>query len=139
MNPTPQLPTAPDIPLHDIKPLVEISDYSLTMLIVLIVVGLIVLAGASVLLWRLWKRRNEANARRDAFEALEAVDFADAKHSAYAITKQGLVFADDSARCREAYDALVARLAPYKYKKSVEPIDDETVSYYQIYLGMIDV
>ena len=46
---------------------------------------------------------------------------------------------DDSTRCREAYDALVDRLAPYKYRKAVDPIDEETRSYYAIYLGMIDV
>jgi hypothetical protein len=51
----------------------------------------------------------------------------------------GRAFADDSQRLREAYDNLVARLERYKYKKRVGPIDDESRSYYKIYLEMIDV
>ncbi len=139
MRAAPQLPTAPDIPLHDIKPLVEITDYSFTLFVAVVATATVLLVGTAVLLWRLWRRRREASARLDAFRALEAVDFSDPKRAAYTITKAGFPFADDSTRCREAYDALVDRLAPYKYRKAVDPIDDETRSYYAIYLGMIDV
>jgi len=65
--------------------------------------------------------------------------FKDAKRAAYDITKYGYVFADDSARNREVYENLLRRLAPYKYKKEVGAMDAETKSYFNIYLGMIDV
>jgi hypothetical protein len=139
MNPAPQLPSAPDIPLHDIKPLVEVPDHTFGMFIALIVVAVIFVTGVLFLLWRLWQQRNRVNERQDAFDALESVDFGDAKEAAYAVTRYGLFFAEDSPRCREAYDALVERLVPYKYKKQVDAIDEETRSYYDIFVGMIDV
>lgn len=139
MKPAPTLPSAPDIPLHDIKPLLEVPDHTFWVFVVVVVAGIILVAGALFLLWRYWRTRKEANLRHNAFEALGSVDFSDPKQAAYAITRHGALFAGDSTRCEEAYASLVARLAPYKYKKSVEPIDEETVSYYNIYLGMIDV
>jgi hypothetical protein len=139
MNPAPQLPSAPDIPLHDIKPLVEVNDHTFVMFALLVGVGALLLLGVLYLLWRFWRHRRRANVRRETFARLESVDFSDSKKAAYAITRDGLLFAGDSPRCSEAYEALVARLAPYKYKKRVDAIDEETVSYYEIYVGMIDV
>ena len=91
------------------------------------------------LLWKFWQRRKEVNERQRCFEHLQNVDVTDAKQAAYAITQYGRIFAEDSPRCEEAYAGLISRLAPYKYKKSVDPIDEETLSYYRIYVGMIDV
>ena len=139
MTPAPQLPTAPDIPLHDIKPLLEVHDQTYTMFVLLVAAAVVLLLGSLYLLWRFWRHRKRVNLRKETFKALESVEFGDSKQAAYAITRHGLLFAGDSPRCREAYDALVARLAPYKYRKRVDAIDEETVSYYQIYVGMIDV
>jgi len=138
MTPAPTLPSAPDIPLHDIKPLMEVPDHSLTLLLLLAAALLVVIAGAGYALWRRFRRRRY-DERRETFARLESVDFSDPKAAAYAVTRDGARFAGDSQRCKEAYDALVARLGAYKYKKGVAPVDEETVSYYRIYVGMIDV
>jgi hypothetical protein len=132
-------PNSPDIPLHDIKPLVEINDHSFILFVALIVAGIVLTAALGYLLWRFWRQRKQENLRQKSFEALEAVDLENPKQAAYAITKHGLCFAEDSPRIREAYDNLVSRLAPYKYRKVVGSIDEETISYYQIFVGMIDV
>ena len=50
---------------------------------------------------------------------------------------QGL--AGGGRRLNESYLNLVSRLEVYKYKKVVSAIDDESRSYYKIYLEMIDV
>lgn len=132
-------PSAPDIPLHDIKPLVEISDHSFMVFVTLIIAAIVLIAALGYLLWRFWRQRHHENVRQKCFEALETIDLEDPKQAAYAITKYGLCFADDSPRLREAYENLVSRLGPYKYRKEVERIDEETVSYFQIFVGMIDV
>ena len=72
-------------------------------------------------------------------DALGTVDLDDAKRAAYAITTLGRCFAGDSPRMQEAYRNLSARLEPYKFKKTVPPIDEETRAYFRIFLGMIDV
>lgn len=128
-----------DIPLHDIKPLMEVNEYSFILFMGLIVIGTILLLGLAYLLFLFLKRRKKENTRKDAYALLQSVDFKDAKVSAYAITAHGFVFAEDSAQTKEAYANLVNRLAPYKYKKEVESIDAECKSYYEIYVGMIDV
>jgi ATP-dependent Zn protease len=128
-----------DIPLHDIKPLVEVPDNSFVLFVLLIIVALILFLGLAYLLFVYFRRRKKTNHRKEALQALKNVDFKDAKHTAYAITKHGLVFANDAPRNKEVYENLVNRLSPYKYKKVVEEIDNECRSYYKIYVGMIDV
>ncbi len=128
-----------DIPLHDIKPLVEVNDNSFILFMSLVIIGAIVITGLAYLLFLFLKRRKKENTRKEAYALLRDVDFKDAKTSAYAITAHGFIFAEDSPRIKEAYENLVNRLAPYKYKKEVESIDAECKSYYEIYVGMIDV
>jgi len=132
-------PSSVDIPLHDIKPLVEIEDYSFWMLNGLIVAVVLISAALLYLLWRYLSERRRYNHRKTCIKALENVSFANAKEAAYAISRHGLCFADDSPRLQAAYNNLVSKLEPYKYKKTVEKIDDDTISYYHIYVGMIDV
>lgn len=132
-------PSAYDIPLHDIKPLMEVPDSSFILFTVILSIVVILFLGALFLLYRFVRNRQTVNLRKLHYAALEAIDFSDPKKAAYAITDHGRTFADDSERLREAYDNLVMRLDRYKYKKLVETIDDESRSYYKIYLGMIDV
>ena len=132
-------PSSYDIPLHDIKPLMEVPDNSAVVLGIMIIIAALLLSGALYLLYRFVRSRQTLNLRKVHFDALGKVDFSDSKKAAYAITDHGRIFADDSERLREAYDNLVVRLNRYKYRKMVEDIDEESRSYYKIYLGMIDV
>jgi len=132
-------PQTVDIPLHDIKPLVEVPDQSLYVFLALVATGLAVLGALLYLLWRHIKNKNAYNVRKAYFAELEAVSFDNAKEAAYAITKYGLLFADDSPSTREVYENLVSKLSAYKYRKTVPKIDEETKGYYQIYIEMIDV
>jgi len=132
-------PSSYDIPLHDIKPLMEVPDSSFVILGTLLAFAALLLSGALYLLYRFAKKRRQINIRKLRYEALVNIDFDDPKRAAYAITEYGRTFAGDSDRLREAYANLVGRLAQYKYKRRVEPIDEESRSYYKIYLGMIDV
>ena len=132
-------PSSYDIPLHDIKPLMEVPDSSFTLLIILTGVIALLLLGAIFLLYRFMRDRKTVNLRKVNYKLLNAIDFSDPKKAAYNITEYGRLFANDSERLREAYNNLVARLEAYKYRKAVETIDAESMSYYKIYLEMIDV
>ncbi|MEA3373599.1 MAG: hypothetical protein U9Q62_07925 [Campylobacterota bacterium] len=140
MNPnTPTLPSAPDIPLHDIKPLIEVPDNSFIWFTSLLGLAAIFILALLYLLWRFLRRSKAENIRKEHYQALQEISFADPKQAAYAMTRYGLTFADDAPRTKESYSNLIERLAPYKYKKAVDPIDDETIGYYRIYIEMIDV
>jgi hypothetical protein len=140
MNPVlPAMPSSPDIPLHDIKPLVEVPDHSLLLLSVLVVLAAVLIGGIIFLVWRSFSGRKKVDLRKRNYKLLENITFDDPKKAAYAITRYGLMFAEDGERYKEAYGNLVSRLAPYKYKKNVAPIDEEAIAYYRIYIEMIDV
>lgn len=132
-------PTSYDIPLHDIKPLMEVPDSSFVILLFISGITVIVLFSALFLLYRFIRARRSVNLRKVHYQILQKISFADPKQAAYQITEYGRLFAGDSERLHEAYNNLVSRLERYKYRPVVDAIDDESLSYYNIYLGMIDV
>jgi flagellar biosynthesis/type III secretory pathway M-ring protein FliF/YscJ len=128
-----------DIPLHDIKPIVEVQEYSLYYFILLVAVALFLVVALSYLVYKYWKKKSAYNKRKDDKKILDTLSFENPKETAYAITLYGATFSQDSARHQEMYQNLLGRLEKYKYKKIVESIDEETRSYYQLYKEMCDV
>ena len=128
-----------DIPLHDIKPLLEIQEYSLYYLIGVSTVVAFAVFAILYLVLKWIKNRNAFNIRKEHFKLLNAVDISDAKRAAYDITFYGNTFSDDSPRHSEMYKNLLERLDSYKYKKNVDAIDSEVIGYVELYRGMIDV
>jgi len=129
----------PEIPLHDIKPLVAIHEYSLYYFLALVLLGLLVLAGIIYLIVKYFQARNAFNIRKEHFELINQVDFKDAKRSAYDLTFYGATFANDTPQMHNMYEKMFAKLEAYKYKKDVDEIDDETRGYVDVYRGLIDV
>ncbi len=132
-------PSAPDIPLHDIKPLLEVSDYSFYYFIGALAAAGVVLAALLFWAWRRFVQSRRHSARKIAYTALKAVDFSDPKAAAYAITRYGHLFENDGERQREAFTHLCSLLETYKYRPHVEMIDPKTRGYYENFVGMIDV
>jgi len=128
-----------DIPLHDIKPIVDVQEYSLYYLLGSIAVGVLVTSGVLYLLYLWYKKRNAFNIRAYNAKLLNELDLSDTKNSAYAISNYGLTFKDDSPRHTEMFKNISERLESYKYKKTVDTFDDETLGYIELYKGMIDV
>lgn len=127
-----------DIPLHDIKPIVEIQEYSLYYLLGLIGLGLIVLSLIIYFLYLWYKKRNAFNLRKHHLELLGELDFSDTKNTAYAISSYGITFKDDSPRHTEMFHNISERLEVYKYRKNVSAFDEETIGYIEVYKGMLD-
>lgn len=127
-----------DIPLHDIKPLVDVPDYSIYLFIGLVILALAFAAGAALFLLKKFRNRSQSE-RRKLYAQLASVDFSDPKKAAYAISEIGYRFVEDNERTAKAYHNLFERLEPYKYAPTVKMIDEETIGYYRLYLGIIDV
>ena len=128
-----------EIPIHDIKPLVEIQDYSFYYFLALCIVGVLILLGVLYLVYHFYKHKHKFNIRKEHFKLLKKVNFKDAKKAAYDITYYGHTFKDDSPRHTKAYEDLLHRLEKYKYKKVVDKLDSETIHFIELYRGMIDV
>lgn len=132
-------PEAFDIPLHDIKPLIEIQEYSMYYLIGVSVIGVVLFLALAYLAFKYFKNRNQFNIRKFNLNKLKTIDFSEPKKAAYEITSYGLVFKDDSERHSRAFTSLQEDLESYKYKKNVDDFSDDTKHLFEIYLGMLDV
>lgn len=128
-----------DIPLHDIKPLIEIQEYSLYYFIALVIVATMVVLGVIYLVYNYIKNRNRFNIRAEHLKLLKQLDLNDTKKAAYEITQFGATFAEDSEQHQRTYENLVELLESYKYKKSVENFDLQTRQSIENYIGMLDV
>jgi len=128
-----------EIQLHDIKPLLEIQEYSLYYFIVLVSVSIILLLGISYLLYKYFKNKKKFNIRKEHLKSLHEISFDDAKKAAYEITFYGATFKDDSQRHAKAYEHLLEHLEAFKYKKDVGAFSDDAKHYFEVYLGLIDV
>ena len=128
-----------DIPLHDIKPLLEVQEYSLYYFLAASFVAVILILGIIYLIYRYFKKRNAYNIRKEYIKNLSNLDYSDTKKTAYLISFYGAIFKDDSPRHTEMYQNISQRLESYKYKKAVESFDDETLGYIDLYKEMLDV
>ena len=128
-----------DIPLHDIKPIVDVQEYSLYYFLGVSSLVVLFTFGVAYLIYKWLQKRNAFNIRKEHFKLLNSLDLSDTKQSAYAITAYGLTFKDDSQRHQEMYNNITNRLDMYKYKKEVEEFDSEMLGYIELYKGMIDV
>jgi N-acetyl-anhydromuramyl-L-alanine amidase AmpD len=127
-----------DIPLHDIKPLVEIQEYSMEYLIAINVVLIIIIMAFLYILFKWFQDKKKYNERKEHFKILENLDMNDTKNTAYKLTLYGYTFKDDTPRHQKAYNELFENLQRYEYKKEVESFDSETLHFIEIYQGMID-
>jgi len=127
-----------DIPLHDIKPLVDVPDNSfmLLMIIASVIIGVIVLVIA-IWLWKLFKKNKEVNLKKVYMKKMNAIDISNAKQAAYEISEYGrkLASTDKELALLESLDN---HLNQYKYKKSVEQIDEETLAHFKVFLEVLD-
>lgn len=131
--------TANEIPIHDIKPLLEIHEYSLYYFISIVVGATLILLGVIYLIYRWYKNKNRFNIRAEHYKLLNNIDYTNPKKAAYDITLYGETFKDDSERHQRGYENMLERLQKYKYKKEVDSFDDDTYHYIELFQGLIDV
>ena len=130
---------AVDIPLHDIKGLIEVPDYSIYYFTAAVIVGLLIIAGVFYLLYRYLKYKNRYNIRKEHLKAIRNIDMNDTKKAAYELTRYGLTFRDDSPRHQKHYELMLHALDAFKYKKKVDAFDSETLRHIHNYEEMLDV
>jgi len=128
-----------EIPLHDIKPLLEIQDYSFYYFLGVVILLSVLVLGALYLLYKYFKNKKTFNIRKEHHKILNSIDMNETKKAAYELTQYGATFKDDSERNLKTFHDLTDRLEKYKYKKSVEAFDSDALRVIELYRGMIDV
>lgn len=126
-----------ELKIHDIKPLVEISDYSLFLFILLCTLGALVVIAFIYLIYKLIKNRGK-NQRKVTFNKLKEVDLKNSKKAAYEITKYARELSI-SEREKNLCEELIRELEKYKYKKEVKEFDKESLVKYEMFCEGVDV
>jgi hypothetical protein len=127
------------IALHDIKPLIEIHEYSLYYFIGVCILAALILVGFLYLIYKWYKNKKRFNKRAHDFKMLNAINYKNPKKAAYDLTLYGATFNDDSQRHQKAYEHMLEKLEQYKYKKNVENFDADTIHTIELFKEMIDV
>jgi len=128
-----------DIHLHDIKPILEIKEYSFYYFLGGSLLSLIFFMGVIYLIYKYLKNKNKFNIKKYHLELLRNIDITNPKKAAYEITLYGVTFKDDSSRHEQIYNNLISTLEPFKYKKHVKPLSDEALNYFELYKEMCHV
>jgi len=119
--------------LKDIKPLLDIPDNSFYIYWGLIVfASLLVVAILFFAAKRLWENR-KINLAKGYLEKLQAINWKDAKQSAYEATHYARLLATDERR-KELFSQLEPMLEQYKYKKEVNAVDQDTQNKFNLYM-----
>lgn len=123
--------------LRDIKPLVQIPDFSLYVLVFVVFVAILVLVLVAMRVYSHFK-----NAKKSkivvAKKALKELDFTHSKKTAYIITKYASYLIKNSFH-QELYDELLGVMSKYKYQKEVPLISDEDREKIKTFLEACDV
>jgi len=121
--------------LRDIKDLVDIPDLSFWLYVALLFFVTLAVALAVYGLIRLVSRKKVDERQRTLERLRRIAEEGDAKKIAYAVTLEGPKLIRDSSALK-IYEELLRRLARYKYKKKVPPLDGETRRYLELFLRM---
>ena len=123
--------------LHDIKPLIALTDYSLFLFIVILIIAVLL---GFILFKKSYKYATEhckICCEKYFFVQYTKVDWNNPKKAAYDATYYGALLALDKRR-KEIFNQLRVRLDRYKYKQDYGEVDRETLNYYNLYKQVCD-
>ncbi len=123
--------------LRDIKPLLEIPDSSFYIYYGLITLAVFLVLSVLFFALKIWWERRRDNLAKKHLTSLKAIDWKDAKQSAYKATYYARLLATDERR-QKLFEQLVPLLDQYKYKKDIKSVDDETLKYYNLFVQVAD-
>ena len=112
--------------LKDIKGIIEVPDYSLWILISIIVTIIFFIAITIYFFKNRRKKRKKLTLKQIAMKNLKEIDFNDTKDTVYAFCENFQYFIDE--KNKESFEELQKELEMYKYKKEVEKLSEEQIN-----------
>ncbi|MCB9097737.1 hypothetical protein [Arcobacter sp. s6] len=109
--------------LKDIKGIIEVPDYSLWILISIIVTILFFIAITIYFFKNRRKKRKKLTLKQIAMKNLKEINFNDTKDTVYTFCENFQYFIDE--KNKESFEELQKELEMYKYKKEIEKISKE--------------
>ena len=124
--------------IHDIKPIVQIPDFTIYIYYGLIVTSFLFFLVILYFIFKLFKKK-EISKEKEYFIILNNIDFNDTKKSSYLISKYGRLLAK-SEREKRLIDDIHHSLELYKYKKTIKSeMSPELKNQLNIFMDSLDV
>ena len=124
--------------INDIKPIVQIPDFTIYIYYSLIVVCFLVFMIIIYYIFKLFKK-SEISKEKKYFNILKNIDFKDTKKASYLISKYGRLLAN-SEREKRIIDDIHSSLEMYKYKKNIQSeISIDIKNQFEIFMDSLDV
>lgn len=115
--------------LKDIKPPVEVPDFSFWLFLALIITLLVSLL--ALFYWFKYKkgskRRRHFDAKLEAKEKLKRIDFTDSKMAVYTFDEYLPILIGDNLELMQEFESLQRDLEKYKYKRDVPKLDKKDI------------
>ena len=124
--------------IHDIKPIVQIPDFTIYIYYSLIVCGILLVL--SICFW-IYKTitNKKVSKEKEYFDILQNVDFNNAKQTAYMISKYGRLIAK-SDEDKMLIEKIYSSLEDFKYKKNIpDKIPEDIKAQYEIFMESVNV
>jgi len=123
--------------LRDIKPFIELSDYSLALFIATLFVGVFFAYIAFKKSYNIAKSNCKIDCQKYYLNRLKSVDWSLPKVAAYEATYYGRLLAQDKRR-KELFLQMKSRLDKLKYAKDGAKVDADIMKYYNLYKQVCD-
>jgi len=126
------------IKIHDIKPIVEIPDFSIYLYYGLVFLVFLVICLLIYGIYKFFKPKVKTQ-EMYWYEKLQKLDFNNIKQTAYDISKYGRYLAKEERQIR-LIDELTNELSSYKYKKETPvKLTQEIKTKFNIFMDTLDV
>lgn len=126
------------LPINDIKTIVEIPDYSIYIYYGFIILGLALFLAFVYFIYNYFKAKKNS-LEKEYFSVLKNINLEDQKRSAYTISKYGPLLVKEE-RQQRLFEELNYNLEEFKYKKIIEKkIPNSIKLQYETFLESLDV
>ena len=124
--------------IHDIKPIVEIPDYTVYLYYGLILIAFLLICLIGYFIYKYFTKPTDIT-RETYLKKLKSIDYKDTKQTAYNISLYGRYLATTERQIR-LFEELHHLLEEYKYKKTIsDNIPNELKTKLDIFLESLDV
>ncbi len=124
-----------DLKIHDIKPLVEVPDYSLYIFIFILLSLILLLIFFIYFLYKKFKNKKN-NQQKNYIKKIKNIDLSESKMAAYEISKYITLIRKNEQQADLANE-LIKELTQYKYKKEVELFSETTLCLYKKFTDVL--
>ncbi len=124
--------------IHDIKPIVEIPDFTIYIYYGLICFSIIFLIIIGYTIFKMFNEK-QISSEKEYYNILETINFDESKQSSYLISKYGRLLAKTPREIQLIND-IHLNLEQYKYKRNTNnKIETDIQSQFTIFMDSIDV